>query len=171
MSFEDVLVAAGWGFAALWALHSIAVLRGLPAFRWQGAKIEPAPGTEDQDPAGTPSISAILPCRDEAEQVERSVRSLLSQSLPGLEVIIVDDRSTDGSSDILTRLAASDPRARIVRIEKLPDGWLGKCHALWVGASHARGEWLLFSDADVVHREPSLLARALDHARRHDLDL
>ncbi len=124
------------------------------------------PDLADQPPAeAPPPLSVIVPCRDEARGVETAVGSLLSQALPGLEVVAVDDRSTDATGAILDRLAAADPRLTVVHVTALPQGWLGKNHALEVGARRAGGQWLLFTDGDVVF-QPGALGRALGYATR-----
>jgi hypothetical protein len=115
-----------------------------------------------------PTVTAVVPCRDEAAGVEPAMRSLLAQERVELRVVAVDDRSGDGTGAILDRLAASDPRLEVVHVEALPDGWLGKNHACDAGARRARGEWLLFTDADVVFA-PDALRRAVDAARAHGL--
>jgi hypothetical protein len=115
-----------------------------------------------------PDVTAVVPCRNEAAGVERAMRSLLAQDLAPLRVVAVDDRSTDGTGAILDRLAAEDPRLEVVHVTALPDGWLGKNHACHVGAERARGEWLLFTDGDVVFA-PDALPRALSAARAHRL--
>ncbi len=107
-----------------------------------------------------PSVTAVVPCRDEAAAVERAMRSVLAQELVELQVVAVDDRSSDGTGAILDRLAAGDPRLEVVHVEALPDGWLGKNHACHAGALRARGEWILFTDADVVFA-PDALRRAV----------
>ncbi len=120
-------------------------------------------------------MSVVVPARDEAAALEQAIRSLLAQDYPAIEVIAVDDRSTDETAAILARLAAADARLRVVRVDRLPEApgggpaWLGKPHALHVGASRARGEWLLFADADVVH-EPTAVSRAMRVALRDGRD-
>jgi len=119
-------------------------------------------------PGPVPRVTAIVPCRDEAAGVERALRSLLAQVEVELEVVAVDDRSTDGTGAILDRLAAGDPRVAVLHVGALPDGWLGKNHACHAGALRARGDWLLFTDGDVV-LAPEALRRAVDAARAHGL--
>jgi glycosyltransferase involved in cell wall biosynthesis len=93
----------------------------------------------------------------------------LAQREVELEVIVVDDRSTDGTSEILQRLAKEDSRLRVKRVDALPDGWLGKCHACHVGAGAATGDWILFTDAD-CWLKPDVIARALLVAERDQAD-
>lgn len=117
-----------------------------------------------------PSVSLIVAARDEEGAVEAAARSLLAIDYPELELIAVDDRSVDATGAILDRLAAQDPRLQVVHVAKLPAGWLGKNHALSLGAARARGELLLFTDADVefapdaVRGAVSIMeAESLDH--------
>jgi len=110
-------------------------------------------------PAG-PSVSVIVAARNEASGVEAGLRSLQRLDYPNLEIIVVDDRSTDGTGDILDRMAAADERLAVVHVHEVPSGWLGKNHALFVGAARATGEFLLFTDADIV-LEPTTLRRAI----------
>jgi glycosyltransferase involved in cell wall biosynthesis len=122
------------------------------------------------DPLTLPRLSVVVPARDEGSTIGRAVGSLLAQDYPDLEVIVVDDRSSDTTGDVLRDLAARDRRLLVLRVDDLPAGWLGKNHALWRGAEHASGEWLLFTDADVVFAKPALrravayaVGEALDH--------
>jgi len=98
-----------------------------------------------------PSLSIVVPARNEERQIERCVRSLLTQRHNDFEVVVVDDCSDDGTAGILERLAAGDGRLRVVTGAPLPDGWVGKPWALTQGAREARGAWLLFTDADTFH--------------------
>jgi glycosyltransferase involved in cell wall biosynthesis len=111
---------------------------------------------EASAPPELPRLTVVVPARDEATAVGRAVASLLRQDYPDLEVIVVDDRSSDGTAGIVRDLEAQDPRVHVVRVDTLPPGWLGKNHALWCGALRATGEWLLFTDADVVFSEGAL---------------
>src|SRR5262245_20833840 len=110
-------------------------------------------------PEAAPLISAIVPTRDEATNIERCIRSLLAQTYPNLEIIVVDDGSTDATPAILARLAAENNRLHVVAGSPLPHGWLGKPHALVQGVQQAHGAWLLFVDAD-VELHPSALSGA-----------
>jgi glycosyltransferase involved in cell wall biosynthesis len=96
------------------------------------------------------------------------MRSLLAQERVELRVVAVDDRSGDGTGAILDGLARADPRLEVIHVAALPDGWLGKNHACHEGALRARGDWVLFTDADVVFA-PDALRRAVDVARAHGL--
>src|SRR2546425_9263049 len=116
-----------------------------------------------------PSLSIVVPARDEAASIGRALGSFLAQDYPDLEVIAVDDRSADGTGDVLREVAAREPRLAVLRVDDLPAGWLGKNHALWRGAERARGHWLLFTDADVVFA-PGALRRALAYAVDQGLD-
>ena len=109
-----------------------------------------------------PRVSVIIAARDEAADIERALRSVLAQAYDDYEVIVVDDRSADGTGAILDRVAAAEPRLRVLRVRELPDGWLGKNHAMARGAEAATGELLLFTDADVEFA-PTALARAVRH--------
>lgn len=116
-------------------------------------------------PIEAPFLSVVVPARNEERSIERCIRSLLAQTLDDYEVIAVDDRSDDRTGAILDRLAHEDPRLRIVPGEPLPDGWVGKPWALAQGVRAARGNWLLFTDADTCHAPhacASALAFALD---------
>src|SRR3954464_12121124 len=88
--------------------------------------------------------SVVVAARDEEARIEATVRHLLAQRGVRVEVIAVDDRSTDRTGEILRRLATEDARVQVGRVDVLPGGWLGKCHACHVGASAATGDWLLF---------------------------
>jgi glycosyltransferase involved in cell wall biosynthesis len=121
------------------------------------------------DDADLPMVTAIVAARDEERGMEAALRSLLAQDLARFEVIVVDDRSTDRTGEILDRMAASEPRLRVVHVAELPGGWLGKNHALHLGAGEARGELLLFTDADIV-MAPDTVRRAASHVVRRRLD-
>jgi cellulose synthase/poly-beta-1,6-N-acetylglucosamine synthase-like glycosyltransferase len=116
-----------------------------------------------------PSVSLIAPARNEERHIERAVRSLVALDYPRLEITLVNDRSTDSTGEILDRLAAEFPQLNVVHLTELPPGWLGKNHALQLGADRSHGEWLLFTDADIVF-EPTSLRRAIAYATANQLD-
>lgn len=116
-----------------------------------------------------PGVSILIPARNEERNVEEALRSVLALDYDDLEIDVIDDRSTDRTGEILDRMAAAEPRLRVVHVRDLPPGWLGKNHALWLGAEKATGEYLLFTDADVV-LDPSTLRRAVGLMERDGLD-
>lgn len=115
------------------------------------------------------SISAIVPARNEESVIAACVESLARQPEIG-EILVVDDQSTDGTAAILGQLAAHVPQLRVLQAGPVPAGWVGKNHAISLGAAQARGGWLLFTDADSVHLEGSA-ARALELAQEWDAAL
>jgi cellulose synthase/poly-beta-1,6-N-acetylglucosamine synthase-like glycosyltransferase len=113
--------------------------------------------------------SVVIAARDEEARIEGTVRRLLAQQGVEAEFLIVDDRSRDRTGEILRQLAREDGRVKLKRVEMLPDGWLGKCHACHVGASAATGDWILFTDAD-CWLKPDVIARAVKLAERDGAD-
>lgn len=113
--------------------------------------------------------SVVLAARNEEGRIEKTIRHVLAQRGVEIEIIAVDDRSTDRTHEILQRVATEDSRVRVRRVDSLPDGWLGKCHACHVGASLASGDWILFTDAD-CWLKPDVIARALGLANREQAD-
>ncbi len=103
-----------------------------------------------------PSVSIIIPARDEEAEIEQALRSVLALDYPNVEVIVVNDRSTDLTGEVLSRVQVSHPQLRVETIAELPAGWLGKNHALMRGVSIATGELLLFTDADIVFTPDAL---------------
>jgi len=124
---------------------------------------------EDDERTEWPLVSVIITACNEEDTVEDAVRSRLEDYYPGLEIVLIDDRSTDGTGAIVDALAAEDSRITPIHIEELPEGWVGKVRAMEVGARATGGEWLLFSDADVQVR-PGTIARAVSFAEGEGLD-
>jgi glycosyltransferase involved in cell wall biosynthesis len=118
---------------------------------------------DDVSPVVTaaPLVSVVIPARNERRNIERCVRSVLATTYPSLEVIVVDDHSTDGTGDIARAIASTDARLRVIEAPPLPNDWFGKQWACATGARAASGELLVFTDADTKH-EPDLLARAVN---------
>ncbi|CAN5748690.1 hydroxychlorobactene glucosyltransferase CruC [soil metagenome] len=118
-----------------------------------------------------PMVSIIVPARDEAVNISTCVASLLNTEYPRYEIIVVDDGSVDGTGDIVRILSDhTDERLQLITGEPLPDGWLGKPWACWQGAQRARGELLLFTDADTRHEE-ALLGHAVGAMQKQGADL
>jgi chlorobactene glucosyltransferase len=117
-----------------------------------------------------PRVSVVIPARDEAAAIERTVRSHLAQDYPDLQVVVVDDLSTDGTAKILKTLSRGDSRLTVVAGREPPEGWLGKPNALLSGARAADGELLLFADADVRY-DPRTLREAVAVMEEQALDL
>jgi len=109
-------------------------------------------------PAASPLLSIVIPARDEVRVIERTVRAFLASTYANFELIVVDDRSTDGTGDAVR--AVADPRVTLIAGEEPPPGWLGKPWALHQGSLRARGELLLFVDADIVY-QPDAVAAAI----------
>ncbi len=119
-------------------------------------------------PPHSPLISILIPARNEERNIGRCVRAALAQSYPQIEVIVVDDGSTDRTGAILA--GSADPRLRVLSGRPLPPGWVGKCNACQQLSDAASGTWLLFLDADTV-AEPDLAAALLTSAIARRLDL
>ncbi|GBE52380.1 poly-beta-1,6-N-acetyl-D-glucosamine synthase [bacterium BMS3Bbin14] len=107
-----------------------------------------------------PRVSIIVPACNEEETIETAMLSLVQQDYGPFEIVVINDRSTDRTGAILEKLAAQYPRIRLLEVTELPPGWLGKNHALHYGARAAGGDYLLFTDADVL-LEKTTVARAM----------
>jgi GT2 family glycosyltransferase len=146
------LVALSW----LWQVASAAI--GLP--RVPNLLLP----QYDLTPSGTPSLTVIVPACNEAPHITPCLHSLLQQDYPNLQIIAINDRSTDNTGAIIDSIAVQHPtRLRTIHITQLPPGWLGKTHALALAARQAPTDFLLFTDADVIFR-PDALRRSLAYA-------
>ena len=134
----------------------------------------------DRDVPGNPRVSIIVPARNEEEDIELSLTSLLELDYPNYEVIAVNDRSSDRTGEIMERISENrhfsqkrremgHPVLTVIHHRELPSGWLGKTHAMWTAANAARGDWILFTDADVLFK-PDSLRRALAYAEAEHAD-
>jgi glycosyltransferase involved in cell wall biosynthesis len=130
-------------------------------------------------PAGNPRVSIIVPARNEEDSIEQALNTLLALDYDNCEVIAVNDRSTDRTGEIMERVGHNPHFSlnrrevghplRFIHHTELPAGWLGKTHAMWTAANQASGDWLLFTDADVLFK-PDSLRRALAYAEAEPAD-
>lgn len=158
----DAYALASLGLPAAYAcLSFVSLLRSMRAV--------PPLAESPETRANAPRLSVVVPACNEAETLEAALTSKLSSRYPNLEIVVVDDRSTDATGAILDRLAASDPRVVAVHVRELPAGWLGKLNAMQQGLAAATGELILFSDAD-VRFAPDLLGRAVRTLEEERLD-
>lgn len=180
-----IAAACLWLLTFLWAFCALRLRAEVAGGRWSvvgeggelqgtGDRGEPLPGTAPPPATGhRPLTAVLLPARDEAGRLlEESVRSLLRQEYPRLEIIAIDDRSTDGTGEILRRLATGEDaagRMTVLTGTEPPPGWVGKQNALTQAAAQARGDWLLFVDADAVY-DSRIVGEAVDRAEALGLD-
>jgi hypothetical protein len=115
-----------------------------------------------------PGISVIIPARNEAAQIGNALRTLLKSEGVELELIAINDRSTDQTGQFMDEIAASDSRLRVIHIQELPSAWLGKNHAMHVGAELATKDLILFTDGDILF-EPRAMEAAVRHFCHHGL--
>jgi chlorobactene glucosyltransferase len=134
----------------VWILRLILLVRSL--------RVDPRvrAGASGSRPDPAPLVSVVIPARDEESNISECLESIRAQDYPNLEIIVVDDRSTDRTAEIVEAAAREDPRIRLIRKDHLLSGWTGKTHALWVGSREARGKYLLFIDADTRHHPSNL---------------
>jgi GT2 family glycosyltransferase len=163
-----VLQWMAWALALAWLVKSSNAMRYLPLVPEIG-------GLEfDVEPEGTPSLTVVVPARNEAEHIAGTLDSLLASDYAGLKIIAVDDRSTDATGTIMDAYS-EQPRVRmsgrleVLHIEELPEGWLGKVFALSVATERTDSEYVLYTDADVLF-SPSILRRAVAHAQATEAD-
>ena len=154
--------------AAGWILFGIVFLAAVPTVVVTMRRILPrTAGGELFSPL--PSVSVIVAARNEERNIRSAMTSLLQSDYPSLQIIAVDDRSTDRTGEILDGLAADDPRLSVVHIVQLPDDWLGKNHAMHRATQVANAEFLLFTDGDVEF-DPIAIRSAMEYATQHQID-
>ena len=124
--------------------------------------------TADRTPRITPLVSIVIPARNEAHIIERTVRAFLAQDYPSIELIVVNDRSTDATPQILSSI--EDQRLIVIDGVEPPAGWLGKTWALTQGSARARGELLLFADADLIYA-PAAVRAACEYLETSEADM
>jgi len=156
---------AGAILALVWWSRLVEAALGIPQVP-DISRPEWAPGTGDPEPR----VSIIVPARNEEGDIKHCIESLLALDYANFEVIAIDDRSTDKTGEILDAIAANgSARLKVIHVGQLPSDWMGKVHAMWLAAKEATGEWLLFTDADVIFK-PESLCRAVAYAERAGAD-
>jgi len=150
----------GW-IALFWLTHGLRVAYGAMRLPWV-RDFPPAPDAE------CPRVSILFSARNEAEKLPAALATLMEMDYPDFEVVAVDDRSQDRTGQILDAFRAAHPRLRVVHLDRLPEGWLGKPHGLQKAYEACSGEWLLFTDADVRFK-PDVLRRAISLEKAHRL--
>jgi glycosyltransferase involved in cell wall biosynthesis len=155
---QFVLALLAWLIALTWLWKAIAAAIGLPRIP---NLLEPQ---HNLSPAGSPSITVIVPARNEGADIAATLHSLLAQDYPNLHIIAIDDRSTDATGAIMDTIAAQHPeKLRALHVTELPSGWLGKTHAMALAAHQAPTDYLLFTDADVLFH-PTAIRLSLTNA-------
>ncbi len=151
---------AGGFLGLVWLFHLVDAALGVPKI------VDLSLAEWDRSPNAKPRVSVIVPARNEEDHIAQTLTKLLQLDYDNYEVIAVNDRSTDRTGDAMDRVAAmpaAHGQLKVIHIEQLPPRWLGKAHAMWTAANAATGDWLLFTDADVMF-EPQTLRRALAYA-------
>lgn len=166
MSYFHWIVGTTLGLA--WLYRLIGAARGMPTI----ADISSPEWDRKSQNSPHPKVSIIVPARNEEVSIAASLSQLLNLDYDNYEVIAVNDRSDDRTGEIMEQVAADSGahgRLRVVHIDQLPNGWLGKAHAMWTAGKTASGGWLLFTDADVLFR-PDSLRRAVAYAEAERAD-
>lgn len=154
---------AGCVLALAWISRIIDAAIGMPKV----ADIS-QPGWNREQITGNPRVSIIVPARNEQDDIAQTLTQLLVLDYDNYEVIAVNDRSTDRTGEIMDRVAVHE-KLKIIHITDLPPGWMGKTHAMWTAGKQATGDWLLFTDADVLFK-PDSVRRALAYAESERAD-
>ncbi len=192
MTWQTIHWIAGSILGLVWLSRIVEAALGIPRI----ADItRPEWDRRPATPGGEPRVSIIVPARNEEEHIRETLTRLLILEYSNYEVIAVNDRSTDRTGQIMDEIAADAPcgadtpvrvsaaparqagadksvrptRLKVVHIPELPPGWLGKTHAMWTAAKRASGDWLLFTDADVLFK-PDSLRRAIAYAEAEKAD-
>src|SRR3981081_2593860 len=169
MHWQTVHWIAGGILALAWFSRIVEAAFGMPHI----ADIaRPEWDRRPATPNGEPRVSIVVPARNEEEHIRETLVQLLALDYSNYEVIVVNDRSTDRTGQSMGEVAAS-PQAhgllKVIHVSELPSGWLGKTHAMWTAGQQATGDWLLFTDADVMFK-PDALRRALAYAEAAHAD-
>lgn len=165
LSDWDAWTALAWAIAGAWVAGMVVFVRA----RRNRSLLRPM--RDRADLVEFPRLTVIVPARNESDCIEACLRSLLRQDYPDLELVAVNDRSTDDTAEILDRLAGEFAgRLRVVHVSALPAGWFGKPHALNLGLQSATGSLVCFTDADCEFQSPAALRTTVAEMLERDLD-
>ena len=156
-----VMVALALG-CGCWFLITASILFNIRTIPRLDALHAPAPDT-------WPTLAVIAPACNEEESIASTMRLRLQETYPNIAFVVIDDRSTDATGVIADEVAKDDPRFLVIHNRSLPEGWLGKVHALQKGVETTDSEWILFTDVD-VHIEPGVLERVIAWCEHRRLD-
>ncbi len=154
---EVTAIVVGFMLLSLWLVRHLLISKALR----KQILVRPDPSAELPD--NPPVVTILVAAKDEEENIGDCIDSLLELDYPQLEFIVIDDRSSDRTADIVRQRAATDSRLRLVQVSHLAEGWFGKPHAMQTGAAEATGQWLLFVDAD-CRLSPGSVRAVMRHA-------
>jgi len=155
-----------------WVLANTLLVAGFFALTYAYYKLlKPVPRA-DSFPAALPFVSIVVPARNEEDKIGRCLSSLLAQNYPHFEIIVIDDRSTDKTAEIIQSFVEADTGKRIQFVpgKDAPEGWVGKCNALAHAVRYASGDWFIFTDADTYHK-PNSIRDAVYYAAKNNAEL
>ncbi len=156
-----------WITVSIGGLWILLFLMGL-AEHLQTIRLRPE---KNEDTSELPRVSVIVPARNEENNIGSCLETLVAQTHKDIEIIVVDDNSSDRTGEIIKQAAAKDSRIKLIQITELPEGWTGKCNAMNQAILQGKptGEWLLFTDADTLHN-PGSISTGLKFARKQEVD-
>ena len=157
-----LLLIYGYVFTGLWALIYVSLM-------YMNKNLVYFDKLKFDIPDKWPSLSVIVPACNEEADIEQAASSLVSQDYPHLQVILVNDRSTDNTGRIIDRLANDSACVTAIHINSLPEGWLGKVHALEQGMKQATGDWILITDAD-INFSNNILKNTIAYVLKNKID-
>lgn len=167
MTIDWLIVTALWGvITTVWGVLLFEQRR----LRRDGLLLKPLPRVHVEETEPLPRLCVIVPTRNAGASIRDCIESILGQDYDEMDILIVDDRSTDETGAVIDSIASSDTRVRAIHIDVLPPGWLGKSHALWNASKHTTADWLLFLDDD-CRLDPPAVRTALHEARQRGADL
>jgi chlorobactene glucosyltransferase len=137
---------------------------------WDNTRLFVKPPPADTKRKKWPLVSILIPARNEEKRIDPCIRGMLQQDYPAYEILILDDRSTDRTFNVVQAYAKRNVRLKVLRGKELPAGWVGKPWACFQLSKKARGEWLFFTDADTEH-QPDMLKRTVQMAEQKKADV